>query len=109
MDKFVRLPEVRVEGIKKHVYLAPVLAKVGDGYRIHHIDADGIGFKKTRFVPIEHVGKERRKALDVELENQVLRDICEMAAIELRLNGNVTDADTEHLFNAMRKLGIEVD
>ena len=109
MDKFVRLPEVRVEGIKKHVYLTPVLAKVGEGYRIHHIDADGISFTKTRFVPIEHVSRKRRKTLDIELENQILRELCEMSATELRINGNVTDASTEHLFNAMRKLGIEVD
>ena len=109
MDKFVRLPEVRVDGIKKYVYLTTVLAEVGDGYRIHHIDADGIGFIKTRFVPIEHVSKKRRKTLDIELENQILRELCEMSAAELRINGNVTDAATENLFDAMRKLGIEVD
>ena len=109
MDKFVRMPEVRVDGIKKYVYLTPVLAEFGDGYRIHHIDADGIGFIKTRFVPIEHVSKKRRKTLDIELENQILRELCEMSAAELRINGNVTDAATENLFDAMRKLGIEVD
>lgn len=109
MDKFVRLPEVMVEGIKAYIYLKPVLVDVGDGYRIHHIDADGIGFARTRFVPIEHVSKKRRKTLDVELENQMLRELCEMSAAELRINGNVTDAATEHLFDAMRKLGIEVD
>lgn len=109
MDKFVRLPEVRVEGIKKHVYLTPVLVEVGDGYRIHHIDANGIGFTNTRFVPIEHVSKKRRKTLEVELENQILRELCEMSAAELRVNGNVTDASTEHLFDAMRKFGIEVE
>ena len=44
----------------------------------------------------------------VTTENAKLRELCERCAIELYVNGNVTDAATENLFDDMRELGIEV-
>lgn len=45
---------------------------------------------------------------NLEAENAKLRELCERCAIELYVNGNVTDAATENLFDDMRELGIEV-
>lgn len=45
---------------------------------------------------------------DLLAENAKLRELCEQCAIELYVNGNVTDASTEMLFDDMRELGIEV-
>lgn len=45
---------------------------------------------------------------ELEAENAKLRELCERAAIELRVNGNVTDAMTEKLLDDMRELGVEV-
>lgn len=44
----------------------------------------------------------------LKAENAMLRELCERAVQELHVNGNVTDASTESLFDAMRELGIEV-
>lgn len=41
-------------------------------------------------------------------ENAKLRELLHDAAIELYVNGNVTDGATELLFDQMRELGIEV-
>ena len=42
-------------------------------------------------------------------ENAKLRELLHDAAIELYVNGNVTDGATELLFDQMRELGIEVE
>ena len=46
---------------------------------------------------------------NVVSENAMLRELCERCAIELYVNGNVTDAMTEKLLDDMRELGIEVE
>jgi hypothetical protein len=44
----------------------------------------------------------------LRLENAKLRELLHDAAIELYVNGNITDGATELLFDQMRELGIEV-
>lgn len=43
-----------------------------------------------------------------KVENAKLRELLHDAAIELYVNGNITDGATELLFDQMRELGIEV-
>jgi len=52
--------------------------------------------------------KSAERAEKLKAENAKLRELCERAAIELCVNGNVTDAATKNLFDDMRELGIEV-
>ena len=72
MSEFIRLPEVRIEGVEKAVYMEPSLVEVDGKYRLHHITVSGVCYPSNKFVPLEHVGKRRRKAVEVELENQSL-------------------------------------
>jgi hypothetical protein len=45
---------------------------------------------------------------DVNDENAKLRELLHDAAIELYVNGNITDGATVLLFDQIRELGIEV-
>ena len=47
------------------------------------------------------------KTLELGTENDKLRELLHDAAIELYVNGNITDGATELLFDQMRELGIE--
>ncbi len=45
----------------------------------------------------------------LKVENAKLRELLHDAAIELYVNGNITDGATELLFDKMRELGIETE
>lgn len=47
-------------------------------------------------------------AAKLKVENDRLRELLHDAAIELYVNGSITDGATELLFDQMRELGIEV-
>lgn len=103
MSEFIRLPEVRIEGIKSNIYMEPSLVEVDGKYRIHHITVSGVCYPTNKFVPLEHLGKRRRKVVDVELENQRLRELCETAPLKL-------DAENEEdraILSAMAELGLK--
>lgn len=106
MSEFIRLPEVRIEGIEKNVYMEPSLVEVDGKYRLHHITVSGVRYPSNKFVPLEHLGKRRRKVVEVELENQRLRELCEMAAS--KLDTEEADDETTSILSAMREIGIGV-
>ena len=106
MSEFIRLPEVRIEGIEANIYMEPSLVEVDGKYRIHHITVSGVLYPSNKFVPLEHLSKRRRKVVDVELENQRLRELCEMAAS--KLDTEEVDDETTGILSAMREIGIEV-
>jgi len=54
------------------------------------------------------VRRVRSAMKDVNDENAKLRELLHDAAIELYVNGNITDGATVLLFDQMRELGIEV-
>jgi hypothetical protein len=49
-----------------------------------------------------------RHITELEDENAKLRELLHDAAIELYVNGNITDGATELLFDQMRELGIDL-
>lgn len=58
---------------------------------------------------LEGGNKELKILYDsVKANNDKLRELLHDAAIELYVNGNITDGATELLFDQMRELGIEV-
>jgi hypothetical protein len=56
----------------------------------------------------ESLDNARIEYMQKESENAKLRELLHDAAIELYVNGNITDGATELLFDQMRELGIEV-
>jgi hypothetical protein len=97
---------------------------------MHHIDVD-CGFKKSKFVPIEHVSKQRRRTFELEEENAKLWELltnaltyieyegCGVECPETGSSATFTPCDTCNRYEtescayviaqSARELGIEVE
>lgn len=73
------------------------------------IEAENAKLRKENKRLIIKLNAERIVRQNAVFESAKLRELCERCAIELYVNGNVTDAATENLFDDMRELGVEVD
>jgi len=110
--------------VKPALLVTPVLECVEGGYRTHHIDVMEC-YQTRRFVPIKHVSNQRRRILDLEDENDKLRELVEAllqcAGETKRDKGcdacSMYDADGDFLVKdswcrlhpTLRELEIEVD
>lgn len=73
--RYINGGEIKYDFTKPKTYIRPVFESLEDEHiRMHHIDVE-CGFKKSKFVPIEHVSKQRRRTFKLEEENAKLREL----------------------------------
>lgn len=75
--RYINGEEIKYDFTKPKTYIRPVFESLEDEHiRMHHIDVD-CSFKKSKFVPIEHMSKQRRRTFELEEENAKLHGLIE--------------------------------
>jgi len=64
------------EQTKPRTYFTPVFQHTGDRLKLHHMEVDCMGYRQPKkMLPIEHMGKHKRRIFELEDENAKLRKL----------------------------------
>lgn len=76
MTDYFRGKTLICEQTKPRTYFTPVFQRIGDGLKLHHMEVDCLGYRQPKkMLPIEHMGKHKRRIFELETENAKLREL----------------------------------
>ena len=111
MTDYFRGKTLICEQTKPRMYFTPVFQRIGDSLKLHHVEVDCLSHQQPKkMLPIEHMGKHKRRIFELEDENAKLREL--VRELYDSIDSVFWDgeyATRERFKPLLRELGVEVD